>query len=369
MKRYIVAGGGTGGHIYPALRIGRVLQDGGAQIVFAGTRRGMETQIVPQRGIELLTTAVRSLQRDRPWTIPLFSASLLISCLQSLIALRRLRPRGVIGTGGYASVPWVMMASLMGIPTLIFEADVHAGIANRLLGRFADRICLGYEEAKKFFPPGKVVVTGNPIDPDFIGMSREEARSRMGIPQNTHVVLFVGGSQGAQRINEPLVSALPELLKRKNLVIVHAAGGRNYESVREKVERFVGERYLLLPYIDDMASALNAADLVVSRTGATTLAEISACGLPSILIPYPFATANHQERNARELERRGACVVIPDAELTPERLISEITRLLDDPRRLEDMSERIRGLGDRGRAAQTIAELIEEVAEKRSAGV
>jgi len=369
MRRYMFAGGGTAGHISPALAIAKALKlkEPDAEVLFVGTRRGMEVDFVPQAGFKLEVTDVRGLERDKPWRIPYVLATLALSCYQSYRMIRDFKPDVVIGTGAYVSLPVVGMARFMGVPTFIYEPDALPGIANRLLGRVADRVGITHESCRRYFSASKVIVTGNPIRPEFFSMTKSQARERMGVGQREKLILVFGGSHGAERINEATIAALPILKGCKDIRILHSVGRRNYQNVAKQLEAVgveEGSGYTAKPYLYDMAEAMLSADLVVCRAGATTLAEIAACGIPAILVPWPGATANHQEHNARSLEKDGAAKVILNKDLNGPILAKRILELIDDENCLKEMSEKSRALGHR-EATDRILQVAEELIEVR----
>lgn len=353
----IIAGGGTGGHIFPGVAIAQEFRRRNPQthILFVGTARGLETKIIPREGFKLELIEVAALKRvgllKRIKSLLLLPKSFL--AVRSLI--RQIRPDVVIGVGGYASGPVVLVAALMGVPTLVAEQNALPGFTNRVLARFVDAAALTFEEAKKYFG-GKAVITGNPVRAEFFSIS----------PKQTEEVvhLFItGGSQGARAINLAMIDALPLLFEdRGRLSITHQTGEHDYDKVRAAYLE-IGWKAEVKPFIEDMISELAKTDLVISRAGATTVAELAAAGKPALMIPFPFAADDHQRKNAEAVERAGAGRMILQAELTPERLAQELLWLVNDPQQLARMAEASRTLGHPDAAARVV-DLAEMIVEK-----
>jgi UDP-N-acetylglucosamine--N-acetylmuramyl-(pentapeptide) pyrophosphoryl-undecaprenol N-acetylglucosamine transferase len=349
--RMLLAGGGTGGHLFPAVAIAQRLLETeyGAQVLFVGTERGIEASILPKLGLPLKTIDITGFVGKGPVAKLAILPQLFKSVRQSQRILEHFRPHVVVGVGGYASAPVLMAAKLKGIPFLIHEQNAWPGLANRLLGRWAERICLSFADADRAFHHGRTVLTGNPLRR---GMEDCPAISP-GEPQ----LLVFGGSRGAQAINQLLVQSLPLLEGfRGRLRIVHQAGAEDLEKTRQGYRQASWDEAEVVTFIDDMAAAYAAAHLVICRAGATTIAELTACGRPAVLIPYPFAAADHQTGNARALAHRGAALLLPQVDLTADRLARVIGDLLEDRERLLTMAATARSLGRRGAADLILAE-------------
>ncbi|MCX7968026.1 MAG: undecaprenyldiphospho-muramoylpentapeptide beta-N-acetylglucosaminyltransferase [Armatimonadetes bacterium] len=343
--RWVMAGGGTGGHIYPALAIAAavktILPD--AQIWFIGATQGLEQKIVPQHGYPLLTVL------SRPFPRRLFSpasflagSAMLYGVVQALKQLKSLRPKVVIGTGGYASVCALIAGKIVKAKVVLFEANSIPGRTNKLLAKIADWVATGFPEAVNFFPKGKATYTGVPIRSDVRNMDRATARKTLGLAESELCLLVFGGSRGAQRINEALWDALPKLLLRPCLRIVHICGSQweqDAKRIQEALPEDVQERYQPFGYREDMPIILHSADLAVSRAGASSISELLVAGVPSILVPYPFAIYDHQRFNALSVVRRGAAKMVLNAELSGERMWREVSELLDDPEDLQRMRQ------------------------------
>lgn len=343
----VVAGGGTGGHLYPGLAVAEALAARGLSVAFVGAATGIEARVVPAAGFPIDLLPVRQLRGGGPGRAALGAASLLAASARAFAILRRRAPGLVVGVGGYASVATVVAAWLRRTPTLLLEQNVIPGGANRLLARLGPRVCVGFAESADHFRPGQAVHTGNPIRTRVIETPRMR-RDRPGL-------LVVGGSGGAHHLNTAMLDAagrIPDVLR--GLDVVHQTGTADAPAIREGYER-LGLPVRVEPFLDDMGAAYAAADLVVSRAGAMTCAELTALGLPSILVPYPFAADDHQRANAEVLVRAGAAELIVDRELTGERLATALERLVRDGAYREKMAAAARALG-RPEAAARVAE-------------
>jgi UDP-N-acetylglucosamine--N-acetylmuramyl-(pentapeptide) pyrophosphoryl-undecaprenol N-acetylglucosamine transferase len=357
--KLLIAGGGTGGHVFPALAVAqewlRRMNEGEREVVIVGTERGLEAKLVPQAGLPLETIRAAGLKGMSGMKLLQNVATLAPAFLDSAAILRRHRFAAAFGVGGYASGPMMLMAVLHSVPTVVFEPNVEPGFTNRVLADMATRVAVGFEATAERWDR-KAVVTGCPVRKEFFQAPVRDHRP----PFN---VLITGGSGGALPINRTVVDSLDMLAARKNqLFIVHQTGERDYNAVRVAYARrdFNAE---VSPFIANMAEQFAQADLIVCRAGAITVAEVAASGRAAIFIPFGAATDAHQLRNAQALEAAGAARVLPQDELTPERLTREIFTLLDQPRRLAEMQQRARSLA-KTRAVEDIADLLEEVARR-----
>ena len=355
--KLLIAGGGTGGHVIPALAVARewLSRDGDREVVFVGTQRGMETKLVPQAGLPLETIRSAGLKGIGGLRFARNAAMLLPALWDSAAILRRHRVAAAFGVGGYAAGPMMLVAALRFVPTVIFEPNAQPGFTNRVLARIVTRIAAAFPSAAERWDR-KAVVTGCPVRQEFFACPE-----RRGAPPFR--MLITGGSQGALAINRAVVDSLDRLLVRKEaLAIVHQTGERDYNAVRVAYARreFPAE---VVPFIPNMAERFAQADLIVCRSGAITVAEVAAAGRAAIFIPFGAATDSHQLRNAQLLERAGAARIVREPELTPGRLVDEIFLLLDQPDRLREMGQRARQLA-RPHAARHIVDLIEGVARR-----
>lgn len=315
----LIAAGGTAGHVRPALAVAEALRERGATVTFAGTPGRVESQLVPEAGLELDTFVVSGFPRRPGLAFVRAAWQAVRAPFACLGILRRRRPDVVLGGGGYVAGPMVLAARLSGIPTALTEADAHLGLANRLAAPFARKVFLAYEIEGRRAP--KYEVVGRPIPVAHRGATREEGRARFGLPPDEPVVAVFGALAGARSLNEMAVAAWGA----SGPAVLHICGERDHASLRARVRR---PGYVLLPQTDHFGAALAAADLAVSRAGGTVW-ELAAAGTPAILVPYPHATADHQTQNARHFERGGGAVVVPDAEVG--RVPALVAELLDDP--------------------------------------
>lgn len=391
--KVLIAGGGTGGHVYPGIAVARTIikRYPDAAVQFVGTTRGIEVDLVPRAGFKLDVLPV--LPFPRRLSLSLLKAGLTaVRSLGTAVSLvRSFGPDVVVGTGGYVSGPIVLAAGVLRIPTLVQEQNAYPGVTTRLLSRIASRVALGYEEAAAHLAGGaRTVVTGNPIREEILLQDRHSGARRLGLDPSRNTVLVFGASQGARSINRSMCEALPRFWEHPELQVLFVTGAKGFDETANTVEGTYGVRpaserispegaangvsaertyrnVRLLPYLYDMPSALAASDLVISRAGAISLSEITARGLPAILVPYPYAAENHQEHNARVLERAGAAVVLLDSEVNGGILADTTLGLLGDSSRLASMAANSRRLG-RPDAALRVTEMVLELAARKPNG-
>ncbi len=348
--RVFIAGGGTGGHILPALAIGRELRDQhAAEVRFVGTSRGMETRLVPEAGFPLDLINVGQLNNVSLATRAKTMLDLPRAVVRCLFLLRRFKPHVVVGVGGYASGPAMVAAILLRIPTLAFEPNAIPGMANRLIGGFLSAAAVNFAEAGQHLRHTEV--TGIPVRPEFFTIPPRPA----GPPQH---LLLLGGSQGARALNEALPLVAVELLRRfPQLTITHQAGDRHADTTQAAYEQAGVDlaRVQVTAFLNTVV-AIAEADLLLCRSGASTVAELYAAGRPALFVPFPQAADDHQSRNAEAMQRAGAAEVLAQREMTPERLLTALTGLLSKPARLRDMSESAR--------AQAHPEALRRIAAK-----
>jgi UDP-N-acetylglucosamine--N-acetylmuramyl-(pentapeptide) pyrophosphoryl-undecaprenol N-acetylglucosamine transferase len=363
--RVVFAGGGTGGHLYPALNIAAALSElrPDVAITFVGARRGVEARVLPEKGVDHVLLPLEPIRRDQVWRNWRLAPAMLGSVWGLARLTVRLRPALVVGTGGYASGPACGWAVLTGVPMAIQEQNSFPGLTTRWLSRFARQVHLGFPEARAGLRTGRrteVHDHGNPIETPDVTVDRAEARQTFGLSPDATVLLVMGGSQGARAINEALLGALTRVARGAAdrpdfLEILWATGPSHIDDVRERLAPLgVGSWVHPTGYIDLMPRALAAADVSISRAGAMGTAELLAWGIPSVLVPLPTAAADHQTHNARALEEDGAAVALNESDLTPVRLWAEVTTLARDPARRETMANRARERS-RPHAARAIA--------------
>lgn len=355
--KVLIAAGGTGGHIYPGIAVANEVMDRDAEseVLFVGTARGLEKKIVPDSGYQL--SLINSAGLKNVGLVGKIKGLSVLpkSFLEARKIIRQFRPHVVVGAGGYVSGPVLLMAAIMGVPTLVMDSNALPGFTNRQLARFVDRAALTFDEAMPFFGK-KGVVTGNPVRNEFFDVLQKERGEIF------HVLIF-GGSQGARAINNAMSEALPLLgPNTETLSITHQTGESDFERIRDAyaASKFAAD---VRPFISDIFVEFGKADLVICRAGATTCAELSAAGKASIMIPFPLAADDHQRKNAEALQNAGASKVILQKDLTPELLSKEIIALQGDPEAITQMEIAARKLGRPDAAAATV-DIIEEL--KRS---
>lgn len=368
--RLVVSGGGTGGHIYPALAIARGVLARGGEVLYAGTANGMESKIVPQAGIPFAAVGSAGFSRSSKAQNVAALGRAGWGAAQAYAVLRRFRPSIVAGTGGYVSAPVVAAAWALRIPTLIHEQNAVPGLTNRWLGRLADGVAVTFPSALPYFRHGKVRFTGLPVRPDITSADRATARREMGLAEDTFFLLSFGGSRGAQSLNLSMTEVIRTLGGQGGIRLLHLTGqaGRDAffaELDRQGINLANYGNIMVEPYRDRMAEVLAAADLVIARAGAATIAELTALGRPSILIPYPYAAGDHQAANAAELVKAGAARVIVDRDLSGERLLENIEELRSHRDVLSQMSAQAAGLG-RPQALEDILDFLQELARRTS---
>ncbi|MBI2909093.1 MAG: undecaprenyldiphospho-muramoylpentapeptide beta-N-acetylglucosaminyltransferase [Chloroflexi bacterium] len=363
--RIAVTGGGTGGHVYPALSVVEALVESSPRLLFIGTDRGIEAVLARRRRLPFASVSAAAF-RGRSLLRILLNLSLTFwGLLQTLSILRRFRPHVVLATGGYVCVPVVMAAWALRIPSLVYLPDVEPGWAVRLLARFASKVAVTTDRSRNFLPAEKVIETGYPVRPELGKLSRVEAREKLRLDANRKTLLVWGGSRGAHSINVAMSKILEPLLDLHQ--IIHLCGSEDeawLQEVRSKLAEDKRRRYFLYAYLhEEFPSALAAADLAVSRAGASVLGEFPAAGLPSILVPYPHA-GGHQRHNAGFLSEKGAASVIEESEIGA--LLPTVSALLTDDKKLLQMAASARRL-ERPGAAKRIASLLTELGQKRAA--
>jgi UDP-N-acetylglucosamine--N-acetylmuramyl-(pentapeptide) pyrophosphoryl-undecaprenol N-acetylglucosamine transferase len=360
--RLVVAAGGTGGHVYPGIAIAEEWRrrHPGSDVIFVGTERGLEAKVIPQAGFPLRQIAARGFPRRSPLGMVRAAWAFAQSLTQSAALLRELKPAVVLGTGAYVSGPVVLVARLFGIPTVIQEQNSIPGSTNRWLNLVADQVHISFVESRNYFRRrNNLKVSGNPIRRSLVQQDRASACEALGLDPSRRTLFIFGGSRGARSINEAVAGALPMLRDLRDIQVLWQTGQEDHAAMES---RGAGLPFpvRVVPYLDAIEKAYAASDLAICRAGAMTIAEITACGVPAILVPYPFATHDHQTHNARGLADRGAAEMIPDRELTAQALAKLVEALFRDEPRRRALGRNARAFA-RTDAAQRIVRSIEEL--------
>lgn len=345
--KVLIAGGGTGGHLFPGLAIAEEFRrrDERNEVVFVGTEHGIEARIIPREGYTIRYVRSEGIVGKSFTKKARGLVTLLLSAIDARRILNAVVPDIVIGVGGYSSGAVVLMAGLKSIPTMIHEQNSVPGLTNRILGKVVKRICVTYHESISCFPMGKTFLTGNPIRAKILKGDRDSACRLFSLDKDLFTVFVFGGSSGARSINRTMVDALNHLTDlREKIQFLHQTGDRDFENIREAYRK-AGAKGTVAPFIYQMAEAYAIADVVVSRAGATTLAEITALGKPAILIPFPYAAGRHQEFNALKLREMGAAHMILEDEMKGETLASHIRGLYEHESARAEMQRASRSLG------------------------
>ncbi|MDE6008403.1 MAG: undecaprenyldiphospho-muramoylpentapeptide beta-N-acetylglucosaminyltransferase [Muribaculaceae bacterium] len=362
--RIVVSGGGTGGHIFPALSIADELRERlNAEILFVGAENRMEMTRVPEAGYEIIGLPVAGFFRKKIWKNFGVLRKLFRSLRLSRKIIRDFKPDIAIGVGGYASGPTLKAAQRAGVPTLLQEQNSYAGVTNKLLAKKADKICVAYEGMERFFPGDRIVMTGNPIRKALLdnNISRKDARESFGIDADKPTLLVVGGSLGALTVNESLEKGLKKLVDNGIQVIWQT--GKNFGN--RGIEAAKGMKGVVVtPFISNMAAAYRSADVVVSRAGAGSISELQALGKPSVLVPSPNVAEDHQTFNARALSDKGAAILVKDIDAR-DSLVDTVLALIKDEGRCKEMSEKIKSMALTDSAA-VIADEVEKILKRNS---
>lgn len=360
--RVIFAGGGTGGHINPAISIADYARshDKDFEALFIGTEKGLEKKLVPDAGYKIEYIDIQGFDRSHLLSNIKTLEKLFTSVNKCKKIIKEFKPDCIVCTGGYVSGPVTVAAHKTHVPSLIHEQNVYPGLTVKGSEKYVDYLALSFDETiNEMKEKSKCVVTGNPIRGEILKANREESRRKMGIDRP--MVLIFGGSLGAEKINNTVIDILERVAADNKIKLVFGTGDRNYDSVMRKIkEKAINDSIQIMPYINNMADMMAAADLVVSRSGAITVSEIAALEKPSILIPSPNVVRNHQEQNAREFERSGAAAVIVESELTSDRLYEKIMSMINDAEGMKKMSSNVKKLA-RTDALEKIYELMKKM--------
>lgn len=331
---YFVTGGGTGGHIYPAIAVADALSED-SKVYYVGNRHNMEYGLANAKGYKFLHVGVSGMPRKLSPKFFYWGVRLVRAILYSIRYIKKYKPKAVFATGGYVSAPIIFACIITKTPYMMHDCDAMPGLVTRRLCKRAKYVSLAFDKAKKFIPNKHSVVTGNPIRPEFSTLTKEMARSQMGLA-NKLTLAIMGGSQGAKSINNTAVEIIKEFIQKYNMQVIFQTGKKNYDEIIEKLKlvypAWEQEGALIIqPYFTDMISVLKSSDIVVSRAGSLSLSEICASGAAPILVPYPHAAANHQRINAKCLVEMGACIYVEDKELEPNKLREVLNQLLSNP--------------------------------------
>jgi UDP-N-acetylglucosamine--N-acetylmuramyl-(pentapeptide) pyrophosphoryl-undecaprenol N-acetylglucosamine transferase len=360
--RVIIAGGGTGGHIFPAVAIGHALKriNPDTQLLFVGALGKMEMEKVPQEGFEIIGLDIVGFNRSNLLKNIMLPIKLLKSRMEARNIIKEFNPSAIVGVGGYASFPVLHAGQGMNIPTLIQEQNSYAGKSNKILGKSANAVCVAYEKMEQFFPKEKLILTGNPVRKNIsqMNISAEEGKAWFGIGNKAKTILVIGGSLGAKSINETIDARLDELME-EDVEIIWQSGKPYYEQAKKRAVAY-RDRVKVFDFIREMDYAYAAADMVVSRAGALAIAELCIAAKPVIFVPYPFAAENHQESNAMALVERNAAMLVKDANVKTE-LGKKIKSLLHDNVMQEVMSKNLKEMAIKD-ADERIARKVMEIA-------
>jgi UDP-N-acetylglucosamine--N-acetylmuramyl-(pentapeptide) pyrophosphoryl-undecaprenol N-acetylglucosamine transferase len=360
----VIAAGGTGGHLYPAVALAREFlhRDPMTKVLFVGTSRGLESKVLAHEGFELVLINAKPVMGKGLTDVLKGLCAMPLSLWQCGRILSQRQARLVIGVGGYTSPMMVLAAALKRIPRVILEPNAYPGLANKAVAPFVQRVFLAFESAARFFDQRKGRVVGTPVRKEFLTQCRPPGGERQ---RGGHHVLVFGGSQGAKALNSAAIEGLPDLLKqRPHMTVTHQTGEADHDRVSQAYRR-AGVTATVLPFVYDMPAAINAADVVVARAGAMTVAELTTCGKPAILIPLPTAIYDHQMKNAKVMEAAGAAVVLPQADLTGATLARSVAQILDDPQRMKAMEDASVGLRRLDAAEAIVRECYALIGDQR----
>lgn len=364
--KVIISGGGTGGHIYPAIAIANALKEAhpGIEILFVGAKDRMEMQKVPAAGYSIEGIWISGIQRRLTMDNLLFPVKVVSSIFQAWSILKKFKADIAIGVGGYASWPLLFTANLMGIPTLIQEQNSYAGVTNKFLAKNVEKICVAYDKMNKFFPADKLVVTGNPVRKDILNVDtkREKANKHFGLRSDLKTILVIGGSLGARTINQSVAANL-SILEKENIQLLWQTGKFYFDDAKSKVKEEVKDKVKVMDFIYEMDLAYAAADIVVSRAGALSISELCLAKKPAILVPSPNVAEDHQTKNAMALVEKNAAILVKD-NVAQKELIPAAVALLNDESKKFVLKENIAKLG-KPDAANEIANVVLRIIESK----
>ena len=339
--KIVLSGGGTGGHIYPAIAVGRELlqQENVEKVYYVGNPKNLEKTLIEKENFEFLPVKISGMPKTKNMALISWFGELAFAVLNCLKYFAKIKPDAVLGTGGYVSGPALIAAKLLNIPFMLHDSDAIPGIVTRKMAPFAKVVNTSFEDAKKYIKSKKITLNGNPLRNDFGKFDKKESLRKLDLSTEKLTILVMGGSQGAKSINTAISNCALGLIEELNLQIIHQTGLKNFESYMDNISSELRNNpaYLVKPYLDDMATYLSCADLVIARAGSLSLSEFNLCGLPAILIPYPYAAHNHQFHNAKALENLGAAICLEDKLCDGDNLFEIVSSLTKDKERLEAM--------------------------------
>ena len=343
MSRYFITGGGTGGHIYPAIAVADALNLAGEEIFYVGNPKNLEFDIVAQKGFKFLGVNVHGMPRKLGFDLFKWGIQLCLAVLKCCYYLMKYKPDAVFGTGGYVSAPALISAKLLKIPYMMHDCDAQPGLVTRKLAPGAKYVSVAFENACKFIQNKNCLVNGNPIRADFKTLSKEDARKKLGL-ENKTTIIIMGGSQGARSINDATVEVIKSFSKEFDLQVIFQTGKKNYDRVIEQLIRdypqYESDKNIIVkPYFEDMVTALKASDIAISRSGSLSISEICASGIAPIFVPYPHAAADHQRKNAKYIVEKNAGLYIEDKDANEKSFYETVASLMHDKSRLEELQK------------------------------
>lgn len=364
---YFITGGGTGGHIYPAIAIAEALRkdETTKDIYYIGNPNNLEYGIVKKAHFKFLPIKVSGMPRKIGWDFIKWGIELELANWKALYYLWRFKPDAILGTGGYVSAPALMASNLSKTPYMIHDCDAQPGMVSKFVAPMAKQVSLAFEDSASYIRSNNISINGNPIREQFKTLTKEQARQNMNL-ENKTTITIMGGSQGAKSIDDATIQCLKQIFEKYDVQVIFQTGAKHYENTIKVLEevypKFEHNKNLVIkPYFDDMVTALKATDIAISRAGSLSLSEICACGIAPILIPYPYAAADHQRKNAKSLLNKNACLYLEDKETTGETLLEKLDELLSDPEKLASIQANTRALAKLD-ATQTIVEQLKKVA-------
>lgn len=342
---YFITGGGTGGHIYPAVAVCEELKNDHEtrEIYYIGNPKNLESEIAQKYGYKFLDVNISGMPRKLSLKMVKWFFKLQIAILKSMFYIKKYKPNVIFGTGGYVSAPALFAGAIAGVPIMIHDSDAQPGIVSKYIAPNAQCVSLAFEGSKKFIRSANININGNPIREEFKTLTKDQARKNLGL-ENKTTLCIMGGSQGARSINSAAIEILEKLSSEYDLQIIFQTGKKNYDNIFLKLKDIYPEfeedkNIILKPYFDNMSTVLKASDIAVSRAGSISLSELCACSIASILIPYPYAAADHQRKNAQYMLEKHAALYLEDADTTKDTLLIAVEQLLDDEAKLKQIQE------------------------------